>query len=85
MLRLAIALFVVLFFWVVVPFAQDQPGINYATIEQCRVLVMVLRGQLVSAQDSWAFWAQHADTLQKQVKKLQKDVSKKEEEKKVNE
>lgn len=62
-------------------YAQDQPPVNCVTIEQCRVLVMVVRGQLLSAQDAWAFWAQHADALQKQLDKLQKDVPKKEEEK----
>lgn len=58
--------------------AQDQPTVNCTTIEQCRILVMVVRGQLLSAQEAWAFWANNADILQKQLEKLKKDTPKEE-------
>lgn len=52
---------------------ESQPVVNCTTVDQCRVLVLVLRVQLQTAQESWAFWASHADTLQKQLDKLQKE------------
>lgn len=62
--------------------AQEQPAVNCATVEQCRVLVMVARGQLFSAQDAWAFWADKAQKLQGQLEKLQKATDEKTEENK---
>lgn len=80
MLRVLIASLVVLFFWLVVPFAQEQPTVNCATIEQCRILVMVTRGQLLSAQDAWAFWAEKASKVQEELDKVKKETTKKEQE-----
>ena len=63
-------------------FAQDQPVVNCVTVEQCRVLVLVARGQLISAQDAWAFWAEKAQKTQEQLKKLQRDMQTKQQENK---
>mgnify|MGYP001584561444 FL=1 len=65
-----------------VAFAQDQPAVNCATIEQCRILVLVARGQLISAQDAWAFWAEKAQKVQEQLEKLKKELSEKKQENK---
>ena len=56
------------------------------TLDQCRLLVDVVRVQLKQAQDMWAFWADQAAIARgqfEQEKKKQSDVSKPEE--KVNE
>ena len=65
-----------------VAFAQDQPTVNCATVEQCRVLVLEARGQLISAQDAWAFWAERAQNMQEQLEKLKKELSEKKQENK---
>ena len=72
-MRLLIVVALLLSLWIT-GFAQDQLAVNCATVEQCRVLVLVARGQLLSAQDAWAFWADKAQKAQEQLEKLQKEL-----------
>ena len=81
MVRLIIAALLLLSLWAT-GFSQEQPAVNCATIEQCRILVLVARGQLLSAQDSWGFWAERAQKIQEQLEKLQKELSEKKKENK---
>ena len=67
------------------PTAQAQDA-ACQSLDQCRLLVDVVRSQLKQAQDMWAFWADQAAIARgqfEQEKKKQSDVSKPEE--KVNE
>ena len=79
MIRLLLVVALLLSLWIT-GFAQDQPAVNCATVEQCRVLVLVARGQLLSAQDAWAFWADKAQKTQEHLEKLQKDAQAKQQE-----
>ena len=81
MVRLILVILLIVSMWTVA-FAQDQPTVNCATVEQCRVLVLVARGQLISAQDAWAFWAEKAQKMQEQLEKLHNDMQTKRQENK---
>ena len=81
-MRIALALLLILL--PVMLAAQDAPPppqVNCANLEQCRVLVLVTRAQLQTAQESWAFWASLADTLQQQLVAMKKETAVKADEK----
>ena len=76
MMRLIIVGIILLSLWAKA-IAQDQTAVNCTTVDQCRILVLVARGQLLSAQDSWAFWAYKAQNIQEQLEKVQKELQEK--------